>query len=256
MPAKKILLFLSLVIWFANISYAETTIILASGEWSPYQSSQLQQGGFVTQIIREAFALSDIKVEINYFPWSRSFKTAKDGEWDGTFIWFDTIQRREEFYISDPIVNVTYVFFHLKSCSFDWHSINDLKGIRVGATKEYEFGGDEFKIAEQNKTINVIRSYSDSQNFSLLKKKRIQVFPCDYQVGYQLIQDIFSTQDALLFTHHKKPIKSAQHHLLLSKKNTHAKEWITLFNNGLNKLKISGRYQQIIQDQTDGKFKQ
>ncbi len=38
------------------------------------------------------------------------------------------------------------------------NSIDDLKGIRIGATKGYEFGGKKFAEAEAKKVINVLRS--------------------------------------------------------------------------------------------------
>ncbi len=247
------LIFLVLFI-LVSVGTAKETIRLASGEWPPYQSSSLKEGGMVTHIINESFLNAGIKVEFGYFPWNRSFYLAKEGDWDGTFIWFDTPERRSSFYVSNSVVDVKYVFFHLKETVFNWSTIDDLRQISIGATLGYEFGGKEFKEAEKNKTIKVIRANDDLMNLKLLLNKRIQVFPCDLQVGYQLIKTHFSSKDATLFTHHSKPIKVAPHHLLLSKKNVKNELIIQRFNTGLQKLKDSGKYDQILLDQKKGRY--
>ncbi len=247
-------LILLILFTLVSVGSAQETIRLASGEWSPYQSNSLREGGMVTHIIKESFASEGIKVEFGYFPWNRSFHLAREGEWDGTFIWFDTPERRSSFYISSSVVDVKYVFFYLKETVFDWSTIDDLREILIGATLGYEFGGKEFKEAEKNKTIKVIRANDDLMNLKLLLNKRIQLFPCDLQVGYQLIEAHFSSEEAGLFTHHSKPIKVAPHHLLLSKKKFKNEQIIQRFNVGLQKLKDSGRYDQIVLDQKMGRY--
>ncbi len=144
--------------------FAGETIRLASGEWKPYQSQYLEYNGVASRIVTEVFAIAGIEVEYGYFPWARSLENTRSGEWDGTFLWFDTAERRKDFYISEPILDINYVFFHHKSYSFDWKTINDLQGIFIGGTLKYDYG-KEFQSAEKDGLINVERAPSDELNF-------------------------------------------------------------------------------------------
>jgi polar amino acid transport system substrate-binding protein len=98
-------------------------IRLASGEWKPYQSRSLPGGGSASKIVTAAFANQGLTVEYSYFPWKRSLKLASQGKFDGTFLWFASDERARNFYISDPVVNIDYLFFFLKESKFDWQSV-------------------------------------------------------------------------------------------------------------------------------------
>ena len=239
------LLLIFLVFFLVSNAWAEETIRLTSGEWPPYQSKRLLHQGVASQIVKESFALENIRVEYGYFPWKRSYHLAQHGVWDGTFLWFDIPERRAFFHISDAIVTIKYVFFHLKSFSFDWRLIDDLKGLRVGGVLAYDYGKN-FQNAEKAGTIQVIRKSSDSENLARLAEGRIHVFPCDLHTGYFLIGNHFNPKEAAQFTHHKLPVKVAPHHLLLSKKKKNGPQIMLRFNAGLNRLKASGRYDELL----------
>ena len=172
---------ISIALGFSTYICAQETLRLASGEWPPYISQHLAHQGTVSRIVTEAFALGGIQVQYGYFPWSRSYEFAKTGVWDGTLVWFDTPERRKLFYISDPVIDIQYVFFHLKDYAFGWRTMDDLSGIKIGATLEYHYGED-FKAAEKRGAIQVDRVASDLQNFQKLLRGRIQIFPNDSEV--------------------------------------------------------------------------
>ncbi len=239
------LLFIYMLIPAIACAWSQELIRLASGEWPPYQSQQLPRHGIASQIIAESFALEEVKVTFGYFPWKRSYHLAQHGVWDGTFLWFDLPERRDTFYISDAVVTVSYVFFHLKGYPFEWQSIDDLKGIRIGGVLAYDYG-KPFQEAEQSGAIQVIRKSSDHENLVRLANKQIHIFPCDLYAGYTLIGNHFKPEEAARFTHHETPVKVAPHHLLLSKKRNKSLQMLIRFNAGLQRLKDSGRYDELL----------
>ncbi len=238
----------------ATSTGAEETIRLASGEWSPYQSENLKYFGVASRIVTEAFALEGVKVEYGYFPWNRSLKLAEKGKWDGTFLWFDTPERRKNFYISDPVVDIQYVFFHMKSYSFDWKTIDDLKGLAIGGTVGYDYG-EEFQGAEKAKKITVERIQKDEQSFKKLLKGRIQIFPNDLDAGLEIIHKHFTSEQVALFSYHPKPVRAAPHHLLLSKNVKQNKQMLERFNKGLKRLKESGKVDQYLTESRRGDYR-
>jgi len=248
--------FLVIIYFFCCIinSNAEETIRLSSGEWPPYQSEHLKYFGVASRIITEAFALEGIKVIYGYYPWKRSYRNAENGLWDGTFLWFDTPERRKSFYISDPVIDVQYVFFHLKNYNFNWNNIEDIKGIDIGATIGYNYG-EYFEKAEKSKIIRVQRVPKDEQNFLKLLNGRIQVLINELETGYDLIQNKFSPDQIKKFVHHSKPVKASSHHLLLCKKNKLNKNRIDIFNKGMKYLKKCGRFDQYIKESRNGEYR-
>ncbi|NNG01264.1 MAG: transporter substrate-binding domain-containing protein [Desulfobacteraceae bacterium] len=236
---------------FVGICNADETIRLAGGEWPPYQSRHLKYDGVVSRIVTEAFALGGIKVEYGYFPWKRSYTLAEIGEWDGTLAWFDLPERRKDFYISDPVIDTQYVFFHRKGMAFDWKDISDLKNLRIGGTLGYDYG-KAFQSAEKDGKIRIIRKPSEEENLIRLYNDKIQIFPCDVEVGYYIIREKFGPDKIDLFTHHPKPLKVAPHHVLLSKKIKRNKQLVEIFNKGLKQLKASGKYDQYLDESRRG----
>ncbi len=230
-------IWLGVMLWLgiAAAGFAQDTIRLASGEWAPYQSEHLKDNGIASRIVTQAFALEGIKVEYGYFPWARSYEFAKTGEWDGTFLWFDTSERRQFFHISEPVLDIEYVFFHLKRHAFDWNKIDDLKGKKIGATLKYSYGED-FKRAEEAGSIDVERVSADELNFKKLLKGRIHIFPNERESGYALLRKLFTPEQVALFTHHPLPVRADPHHVLFPKSLARSEQMVARFNRGLKRL--------------------
>ena len=223
----------------AATGLAQETIRLASGEWAPYQSEHLKHNGLASRIVTQAFAQEGVKVEYGYFPWARSYEFAKTGEWDGTFLWFDTPERRAFFHISEPVLDIEYVFFHLKRRDFDWREIGDLKALKIGATLEYSYG-EAFKQAEAEGQLKVERVATDELNFKKLLKGRIHIFPNEIESGYAMLRKLFTPEQVALFTHHPLPVRADPHHVLFPKALERSELMLERFNRGLKKLQESG----------------
>ncbi len=230
-------------------AFAQTqdTIRLTTGKWQPYTSKNAPHYGFASHIVTEAFALAGVEVEYGFFPWKRAMKLARAGKWDGSIIWYETEQRRADFFYSDPIAPTRNSFFHLKSYQFDWNGFEDLKDVRVGGTSEYSYG-TAFDAAEKAGIFRTHRAISDEVGLTNLLKGRVDVFPGELLVTYEQIRGTFSEEDAALFTHHPKHIGREPLYLLLSKKVSGNERMRDLFNEGLQRLKESGKFDQIIAD--------
>jgi len=131
--------------------------------------------------------------------------------------------------------------------------MEDLKDVKIGGTAEY-FYGEDFEAAEEAGLIRTVRARSDEVNLKILLKERVQVFPGEIMVTYAQIRDTFPEEEANLFTHHEKPIHVQPMHLLLSKKIPGNEQMRDLFNEGLKRLKESGKYDQIMADALVGKY--
>jgi len=232
---------------------AGETIRIATAEWKPFISESLKHNGVYTHLITEAFALEGIEVEFGFFPWPRAEDFARTGEWDAMATLVSTPEREKVFYLSSVAYSSKRVFFHLKSFSFDWETMDDLKGLDIGATIGYRYG-EEFENAEKEENISVLRVSRDSQNFEMMLKGRIKIFPFTLEAGYFMLSKDFSSEDAGKITHHPRILQKADYHLMFPKSSDKSQRLLELFNKGLKQLKESGRYDQMIDNARKGEY--
>ncbi len=227
---------------------AREVVRLTTGEWSPYISEELEQKGLLAQIASEAFALQDVEVKLYFFPWQRVYQLSKDGEYDGTLAYARTVEREKFYHYSDPVYTGKYVLFHLKAHPFKWEKYEDLKDIRIAATRGFGGMGKDFIAAEEKKIIQVDRVVNDVQSFNMLFLGRVQAVASDMEVGYVLLHKNFSKKEMAYVGHNEHIIQTAKYHLVLSKGLKKSPELIKKFNQGLAQLKKSGRYDQIVKE--------
>ena len=243
---------LGMIIFTTNL--AAETIRITSGEWEPFISQHIYQYGLDSHIITEAFKLEGIDVEWGFFPWQRSYENAKDNdEWDASCCWWPDDETKDEFWISDPITETSFVFYHLKSYKLEWDSFKDLEGIIVGGTTKYHYG-NKFMGAIEEKTLNVQDAPKDEFNYRKLIAGRIEIFPNDPAVGNAQIRNNLSPDEANLLTYSSKKFGQSTLHLIVNKNKKRSKYFLDKFNAGLKKLKASGQYQKMLEGLKAGKY--
>lgn len=218
---------------------------LTNGEWPPYLGEHLPHHGVASRIVAEAFALQGIEVQWEFHPWARSLKLAEQGRRDGSAVWLYSAERERLFHISDPVVESGYHLFHRKSRAFDWNQIDDLRGLRIAATRGYDYGA-AFQQAEAAGALRVTRLTSDEQGFRQLLAGRVELFPMDKVVGFDLLHQHFSAADRARLSFHPKALRSDSLHLLLSREVPGNAERIERFNRGLAQLRDSGKVAQYL----------
>jgi len=246
---------------------AEATVSLVTNEWVPYmtvadngiftkdeiKNRKCSDGhGILSCIVAAAFSLEGITVEFKFYPQGRAFNMAERGIENGAVGWNRNAEREEVFYYSDPLMKKDRVYFHLKSYSFDWKTIDDLKGLRIGGDISTNYS-EEFMNAEKTGKIKVDRVAHKKFNFHKLAAGRINVYPMIKDAGYDYIKKYLSPEKAQLITHHPKVMHEATWHLIFNKKREENIRLIKIFNRGLQKLKESGKYDQYFKG---GKLKE
>lgn len=234
-------------------SFANEKIRLTNGEWSPWLSESLKHYGVVSHIVGDAFALGGVEVTYGFFPWPRSLSLAQHGKWDGSVVWYYTEERTQHFIYSDPVVKTSDVFFHLKDFSFDWNSVEDLKGLEIGAVKGV-FYFQEFEDAEKAGKITTSRAPSFLINVRKLLKGRIDVFPMAVEVAQEIFRENLSKEETAKITYHPKNFGERTLHVLFSKKVERNKKMKAIFDHNLKRLKESGKYDQYLQNSLNGKY--
>lgn len=236
---------LLLLIVVLGSAHAADTVRLTNGEWPPYLGEDLPHHGVASRIVAEAFALQNVEVQWEFHPWARSLKMAEQGTRDGSAVWLYNHEREQRFHISDPVVESGYYLFHRKNRHFDWSSVEDLRGLRIAATRGYDYG-DAFQQAEAAGEIDVVRLTGDEQGLRQLLAGRVDLFPVDKVVGFDLLYQQFSAAERRLLSFHPVPLRSDSLHLLLSREVPGNAELMQRFNQGLARLRDSGKISQYL----------
>jgi len=225
----------------------DRTLAITNGEWPPYMSETLPHFGIVSRIVRESFARHNITVNYTFYPWSRALTQAQTGQYDGSAVWVYSEEREADFYISDPVIRSQYVFFHRRDDDFSWESAEDLKGYRIGGTRNYYYS-KWFAEAEADGTIKVERERSDEINLRKLAHGRIDLFPMDPVVAAEMISRLSQTDEMAKLTYHPKPLHTMSLRLLLTRTNPDNKEAMNSFNQGLRAIRDEGLVERYMNE--------
>lgn len=255
MPSKnKIVLFVLFVMLLVAepLAAADLTesakrpvVRITTGNWLPYVDIQKADFGPIGRIITAVFERSGYDVTYDVFPWTRDLHVVAMGHYDAIMPAYCTAERAKLFLCSDPIVRGEQVLFHRSDMDFDWSTIDDLKGYRIGATSSY-FYGKTFKQAEKSGEITVIRVPKDETNLRLLMRGRIDLYPQDRAVGYGMIRTLFDEKDWPRLTYHPIPLHTNPLGLLFSRATGRGEQLRKVFNAGLENMRSSGELNKML----------
>lgn len=225
---------------------AQDTVTISSGEWAPFTSENLPHFGIGPHIVTAAFAKAGLKAEYQWYPWTRAMKEAEDGNVDFTAIWVYNEDRGRRFNYSNPVVYSNSVFFYRTSEDFDWNGYDDFpRNTVVGTTRGYSYG-QAFDDAANARKFDVDITRTDLLNFKKLMRGRIDLFPIDELVGYDILKNSFTATEVQRVIAHPRALSTEPMHLLRSKKHPQGSELLNQFNKGLQLLKSSGEYDKIL----------
>jgi len=247
---KKTILSVFLILFTSTVAFPKTTIRITNGEWEPFLSEYSYEYGLASHIISESFKLEGINVKWGFFPWKRSHEVAKMGAWDASATWTPTKEREKDFWITDTVINISYVFFYIKGRKLQWEN---LEGRIVGLSRGYTYGKEIRDFIKEKKLIVDVTT-KDEQNFKRLLSGRIDIFPNEPIVGYSQIRNTFTPEEVKRFTHYPKAYDKTTSCLIISKKCIKGQFFLEKFNSGLKKLKKCGKFDQMLKDLDTGKY--
>lgn len=219
---------------------AQQEVVLANGNWAPYQGKELENGGPVTQVVTEAFESQGWTVRYEWLPWARGKREAARGKLDGTQVYSRTDARAKQFIYSDKVLELKDFIFYNVDNPVDWKKPADLAGLTFGGVIDYDY--DIFK---RNPDVDVTldRIGKPILNFKKLARGRIDAVISNSLVGRNLAEEAGVSEQ---IEAHPKPASSEPYFVMISRKAENAEQILDTFNAGLAELKSSGRYDEIM----------
>ena len=221
---------------------AETVVIAAEDDWSPYSSFQPGQPGptgFAVDLVREAFASQGVEVRFEPVPFGRCMFLARTGAVAGCFNASPTDDNADLYvWHATPMFTEDLAIFALASDPRTGLRLQDLEGRTVGYTIGYmspsEFTG--------NPRIRRRGAKSDALLLKMLVAGRVDYVLMDAMPGALRI-----ARDPAL--HGRiKPVGRVSTNgfwVAFSKARPDGARLAGVFETGLSALKTSGRYQSM-----------
>lgn len=223
-------LLVALISLFSSSLFSAENIEFAVGEWKPLVSEKSPGNGIIPSRLEPVFNAMGIKATYRFFPWSRAYKQVIGGQFLLSVGWIKNKERTSQVVFSKrPIYQTETALFHLKNRTIKFESFKDLVGLKIGITRDYAQGA-EFSAAIKEYGLTVEVASSDELNMKKLLSGRIDVFPIDRSVGYELIKQILDPVEHRFIIDHPKAVARESLWLIGTKGNAKALELIERFN--------------------------
>lgn len=242
---KRLIWFLGLVLGLlTSFSLQARTVTIATGEYPPWTSQHLRNGGFVNDVIARAFKQQGIDTKFVYLPWKQARLATRAGNYDATSFWFHSAEHGQYFLESQPVMQAKTVFFHLRSKNIpNWSKLSDLSQYTIGATRGYTYTED-FWNASKTGELHVQEVHSDEINLQKLIAGQIDLYPTGELVGWMMINHRFpSVKYQITFL--PKPLVITTGYLLFPKAKPESESLMETFNKGLAALTADGTIQSL-----------
>lgn len=217
---------------------------LATGNgYPPFAGEGLPEGGLATAIVRAAYAARDIPVEIAFLPWRRGYRMTGEGEFDGTFPYVETAERKAKFLYSDPIFVIRERPVVPADSDLRVDSFDDLRGKRFCAPYDFALAPPIQEMTDAG-TLDLVRPSKLTNCMEMLGRGRIDFLPLAEPIALRTaLKALGSTRDIRM-----EPLVIREHELALifPKNQEGSAERLETFNAAIRTLHDSGEYQKIV----------
>ncbi len=228
---------------FGNTTYAEPLKLVAF----QYPPLVYQQNGEIigvaTELVRAVFNELGVQIEIEMLPWARSLQYLQSGQADGVFTIFKNPQRQTFLlYPDEPLIEQTISLYTARDKPINFsEKLSDLAPYRIGLTRAVSYG-ERFDAAMRDTLTNLTVVNDEQAKFMLLAKGRVDVVVSSIGIADFYIEKLqLDNQISRIPTE----IQRVPSYVAFAKTPANRLR-VNRFEKALRQLKLSGRYDQIV----------
>ena len=222
-------------------------VSLVGDPWPPYVNGKMGEystSGIAVEIAMEIFSqIENVDVKFPLIPWNRALREVEEGESEGIAMLLKTAEREKYIHYSEPLLMGTSLIWSARTeqaKSFEWQTVEDLHGYKIGIIKGYSYGESLDSMFESGKLASVSVP-TVKQLFAMLANERIDIAIATDAVGYSLAREY----PEIAIEPAEKPVLSETFYMGFSKKS-----WITTLipeiNSAIRSLQANGTINRII----------
>lgn len=230
---------------FHHTDSSAKRLIFASSEYPPHYGTDLPLQGAAVEIVRRAFALRHLQIEVAFMPFARALYDTQQGQYSGIIAIWHTAARAEHFLYSDPIYANQMVLFKRAG---EFQHFNNLTDLLAGEGTLGLVTGYAQNALLANSRFNQVSVATDEQIFSMLALGRVDLVPADLQNGLYLIAKLPAAQRKAPLDWITPALEYKPMYLAFPKTRPESAFLQQQFNLGLQELIDSGEFNQILSE--------
>ena len=222
-------------VWAGNVVKAGTC------DWPPYYGETLENGGFMTEITREAFKRAGWDYQVEFMNWNRAEGLCKQGKLDMVQGGFYTDERAKDYLLTEVYSSVEIVFFKKKGADITYGKLEDLKGKKIGLIRGWIYPdaitkSDFLTVEYVDKPLSNIKKMFAGRVDLIVGSKAVVIDTANRELPDQ----------AGLLVPLAPPVKANPVHNIISRKIANGQAVAEAFNRGLGMIQADGTYDAIL----------
>ena len=239
--------------------------LLTADDYRPFTDRALPAGGLITDIVRTAMTGQNEVAEGPAFKiawvndWSAHLNPLlSDGAFDMGFPWFrpnceryDELDdpakfRCDKFHFSKPVFEILVLFFTRKDASFQFDNNDQVVGKRLCRPAGYfTFDlDDDGRNWVKDEKVTLLRPQSVDECFQMLARDEVDAVSLNEFTGRQAVSKLSMGKDVRTI---ENPVSVLNLHVVIPKTHPRADELLTHVNKGLERIRESGKYGEIVE---------
>ena len=218
-------------------------VVDVDAENPPFMSSRAGDAvGLYPALIRAALGRCHDHVRVQAKPWKRAFVEIDKAQ-AGVGGLYKNAERLAKYDFSDPIYVENIAVFYRTVQPFDFRTVADLYGKRVGVLRGWSYG-DDFDVAKRNGSIATEEVSSDRSNFLKLTDGRLDAVLAIEESGQAAMaaSGLHGIEQANAY------LASYPVYLAFSKKAAKS-DLLVCFNKALAEMKQDGAFERIVRQE-------
>ena len=236
-------LLILLIVGLLSFNSNAESVRLVTGEFTPFTSQALPQGGMISQIVRSAFAQQNIEVNIEFRPWKRGYQETLNGLALATFPYSKNAERLEKFLYSDPILPGQVFFFTQADSKLKFGDYADIAGASLCMPLGYNLFPPVEQAVSQGLLTRIEPAAMDNC-YLMVEQGRADLTIARLEIGWHQINQLLGAE------HHLKtletPIWQVTEHLIIAKASANSQHYLEKFNAGLQAIRSQGLIESIM----------
>ncbi len=168
----------------ASLGLQAREIRIASLDYPPFSSPNLQDGGKLVALSRASLQLQGHSLKVDFMPWARVLLELKRGNYDGALpLWPNEIIDLG-LHASRPLVYSEMGFFVRRDSTLQGLPLEALKGLRVGIVRGYAYPQRLLSAG-----LVTEEAANDISNLRKLAARRFDLVLLEREVGLHLLQE-------------------------------------------------------------------
>lgn len=215
---------------------------LVVDNYPPYIDELAEDRGALSQVVMAVLRQENIAAAIEIVPWQHIAEQAAKPN-SASFLWFETPDLQQQWYFSDAITSVQQVLLVRKDSTLQLKRLDQLRGLRIGVSKNYYYGERFAALASQ---MQLKPAASDFNNLQALLARDIEAAVMDPVIAYVMLQQLPKADAEQIKFLQAPALTSRPVYLVCTRNFIPCLDFVQKFNHGLAAFKAKQQHLEIL----------